>query len=162
MSNRPAASSGSLSVSAIDHVSYTVSDIVQAIDFFVQVLGARILYRRESGTLAADIAVSFDVAPNASFRLAKLEIAGTALELFEYRDTGRSDAPTASSTCGGGHFALLVDDIDSAVERVGAVPGVRLLGEVSVLPDDHPLAGRRWIYFLTPFGLQIELVSRVA
>lgn len=161
MSDKPAAELGPLSISTVDHISYTVPELRQAVDFFVNVLGARVLYERQSGALGGDVAAFFDVAPGASFRLAKLELAGTPLELFEYRDTGRSVTPAANSTCGGGHFALLVDDIEAAVERLGKVAGLRLLGDISVLPAGHPLAGRRWIYFQTPFGLQLELVSRV-
>lgn len=159
MSGKPAA--GTIAIRAIDHVSYTVPDLRQAVDFFVNILGARVQYERQSDALDSDLAKRFGVAPGASFRLAKLELAGTALELFEYRETGRSDVPAANSTCGGGHFALIVDDFDAALGELGGVAGVQLLGKASVLSEDHPLAGRRWIYFLTPWGLQLELVSRV-
>jgi catechol 2,3-dioxygenase-like lactoylglutathione lyase family enzyme len=159
MSNKPEA--GPLAIRAVDHVSYTVPDLGRAVDFFVNVLGARVLYERRSGVLSADTAERFNVDAGASFHLAKLELAGMPLELFEYHDTGRLAGPAFNATCGGGHIALLVDDFDAALGRLRAFPDVRLLGEASVLPEDHPLAGRRWIYFLTPWGLQLELVSRV-
>ncbi len=152
--------SAPLVIRAVDHVSYTVPDLPQAVDFFVNVLGARVQYER-SGKLDAGTAECFDVDAGASFRLAKLELAGAPLELFEYRNTGRSGAPAANATCGGGHIGLLVDDFDAAMERLREVPGVRLLGQASILSEDHPLAGRRWIYFQTPWGLQLELVSPV-
>ncbi|MGE3990820.1 nuclear transport factor 2 family protein [Pseudorhodoplanes sp.] len=157
--NKPA--TGPIAIRAIDHVSYTVPNLRQAVDFFVNVLGARALYERRSGAFGGDLAERFDVRAGASFELAKLELAGTSIELFEYRDAGGPNVTAKNSTCGGGHFAMLVDDFDAALEQLGKIPDVRLLGQASVLADGHPLAGRRWIYFLTPWGLQLELVSRI-
>jgi catechol 2,3-dioxygenase-like lactoylglutathione lyase family enzyme len=161
MPNRPTAGSAPLAVHAVDHVAYTVPDLPQAVDFFVNVLGAQIRYQRRSDALGPDTSECFNVNPGASLRLAKLELAGTLLELFEYRDTGSPTESIGNSACGGGHLGLLVDDFDAAVERMRETPGVRVLGKPSVLPADHPLAGRRWVYFLTPWGLQLELVSPV-
>jgi catechol 2,3-dioxygenase-like lactoylglutathione lyase family enzyme len=161
MSGEPVPGSGLLAIRAVDHVSYTVPDLRQAVDFFVNVLGAQVRYERQPDLLDSDTAERFGVDRGASFRLAKLELAGMPLEVFEYRDTGRYAGPAVNTTSGGGHIGLLVDDFDAALERLRGIPDVRLLGEASVLPEDHPLAGRRWIYFLTPWGLQLELVSRV-
>lgn len=154
-------SSGALATRAVDHVSYTVPDLRQAVAFFVNVLGAQVRYERRSGELDAATAGRFHVAQGSSFQIAKLDLAGTPLELFEYSLRGGSTVMAGNAVCGGGHIGLLVDDFDAAVERLRAVPDVRLLGESSVLPGDHLLAGRRWIYFLTPWGLQLELVSAV-
>lgn len=150
-----------LAIAAVDHASYTVPDLDAAETFFVGVLGAVVRYRRQSGPLDRQAAARLGVAPSTSFRLAKLDLAGMPLELFEYREPGAAGRPVRNAEPGGGHLGLTVVAFDEAVERLRAVPGVRLLGEGSVLPPDHPLAGRRWIYFLTPWGLQLELVSQI-
>lgn len=150
-----------LAIRALDHVSYTVPDLRQAVAFFVDVLGARLLYERQSGPLGPATVPTFGVDPAASFWLAKLDVAGMPLELFEYRLPGGSQEVAGNATCGGGHLGLLVEDFDDAVARLRVQAGVRLLGEPSVLPPGHPFAGRRWIYFLTPWGMQLELVSPV-
>ena len=35
-----------------------------------------------------------------------------------------------------------------------------LLGEIKVVGPGSPVAGTRWTYFMTPWGLQMELVDR--
>lgn len=84
------------------------------------------------------------------------------LELFTYRDArvGAQTAPNAMP--GGGHIGLLVADIEAVRTRLAGAPGVTLLGGISTLPPGHPLAGRRWLYFLTPWGQRLELVSAPA
>ena len=58
---------------------------------------------------------------------------------------------------GGSHLAFYVDDLESAIEYLKE-KNVRLLGEPT-LRSMGPNAGQRWIYFLTPWGMQLELVS---
>jgi catechol 2,3-dioxygenase-like lactoylglutathione lyase family enzyme len=145
----------------LDHTAITVPDLDQAVDFFSAVVGARELYRRRisAGAAPEDMRRLYNTHPDAGYDLAKLDIAGVPLEIFRYRSPDqRTDMPR-NSDIGGGHLAFRVTDIEAAVSRVKAFPGTRVLGSVSRLPNDHPLAGRCWIYFLTPWGLQLELVS---
>jgi hypothetical protein len=58
-----------------------------------------------------------------------------------------------------------VDDVDEAIAVLQETPGVRVLGERKEVAGDSPcVAGNRWTYFLTPWGLLMEIVdqSRVA
>jgi len=54
-------------------------------------------------------------------------------------------------------MAFCVDDIDVAIAHLRA-HGVRAQGEPKASASG-PSAGRRWVYFLTPWDLQCELVS---
>jgi catechol 2,3-dioxygenase-like lactoylglutathione lyase family enzyme len=54
-------------------------------------------------------------------------------------------------------LAFYVDDFDAALAYLRKL-GVRLLGEPTVRTTG-PNAGLTWIYFLTPWGMQLELVS---
>jgi catechol 2,3-dioxygenase-like lactoylglutathione lyase family enzyme len=139
----------------------TVPDLDQAVAFFVAAMEAYELYRRElrPGTSPQEMRTNYGAHPDAGFRLAKLDIAGTPLEIFEYTAPDQSQRQPRNYDVGGSHLGFLVEDIDAAVETVQRQPGVRVLGEVSELPAGHPLAGRRWVYFLTPWGQQLELVS---
>lgn len=139
----------------------TVPDLNEAVGFFVAVMEARELYRRElrPGTSPQEMQTDYGTHPDAGFRLAKLDIAGTALEIFEYTAPDQSRRQPRNYDVGGSHLGFLVDDIDAAVVIVQRQPGARVLGNVSELPAGHPLAGRRWVYFLTPWGQQLELVS---
>jgi hypothetical protein len=57
------------------------------------------------------------------------------------------------------HVAVTVPDLDAPVAELASEPRVRVLGEIQRIEPPHPLAGRRWIYLLTAWGLQLELVS---
>jgi catechol 2,3-dioxygenase-like lactoylglutathione lyase family enzyme len=57
---------------------------------------------------------------------------------------------------GGHHVALYVDDLDAAVAHLHA-HGLRVSGEPTA--SRGPSEGQRWIYFLSPWGMQFELVS---
>ena len=54
------------------------------------------------------------------------------------------------------HIALYVDDLDTAVDYL-RTRGVRVLGDPTASKGHHE--GQRWVYFLAPWGLQLELVS---
>jgi glyoxylase I family protein len=49
-----------------------------------------------------------------------------------------------------------VDDLDAAIDFLNS-KGITLLGDV--VDSKQGAAGQRWIYFLTPWGMQCELVS---
>ncbi len=151
-----------LSCARVDHVALTVPDLDAAAAFFTEVLGARELYRRHyrpGADNAASMAERFNTHPEAACRLAKLDFLGTALELFEYRAPDLNRAMPRNCDAGGAHLGITADNFPQALAALRRVPGVKILGEPSVLGPDHPLAGRRWVYFLTPWGLQMELVS---
>ena len=150
-----------LACRSIDHLSYTVPNLDEAVDFFCRVLGAEELYRSggpNSGN-AEGFAERFNTHAGASYKLAKLRLGGAAFELFEYEAPDLRREPPRNCDAGGCHFGVVVDDVAAATELLRQQPGVRVLGTPSRIPQDHPLKGRHWIYFLTPWGLQIELVS---
>jgi catechol 2,3-dioxygenase-like lactoylglutathione lyase family enzyme len=80
----------------------------------------------------------------------------TMLEVFHYSSPDQELRVPRNSDVGGHHVALYVDDLDAAVDHLHAA-GVEVL--------DGPTAsrgqaeGNRWIYFLSPWGMQFELVS---
>jgi glyoxylase I family protein len=49
-----------------------------------------------------------------------------------------------------------VDDLDAAVEYLKA-HNLRVLGEPTA--SSSASGGQRWVYFLSPWGMQFELVS---
>jgi catechol 2,3-dioxygenase-like lactoylglutathione lyase family enzyme len=145
---------------AFDHAALTVPDLEAAVAFFAAVAGARELYRRtvEPRSDRAAMQTNYGAHPDAGFRLAKLDVGGAPVELFEYdAPDQRTEAPR-NCDLGGHHLGFLVADLAAAIAAVRDYPGTEVLGEVSTLPADHPLARRSWIYFLTPWGQQLELV----
>jgi catechol 2,3-dioxygenase-like lactoylglutathione lyase family enzyme len=81
---------------------------------------------------------------------------GANFEVFEYDPADAQAAIPRNSDIGGHHLAFYVHDIDAAVDFLRA-EGIRVLGEPTV--SSNASAGQRWVYFLSPWGMQFELVS---
>ncbi|SNQ45431.1 2-epi-5-epi-valiolone epimerase [Frankia canadensis] len=150
-----------LDVLALDHTGIVVPDLDEAVALLADMFGARELYRRAyAPPPGSDVmARQFGIHPDSSFRLAKVDLAGRHLELFEYAAPDqRGEAPRVSDI-GGSHLALRVPDLDAAVAAIRADGRVEPLGDIQALGPGHPLAGRRWIYLRTRWGLLLELVA---
>lgn len=144
----------------VHHVAYTVPNLDQAVDFFVNVLGAELLYRTgpvEDQT--GDWMTRYlNVDPRAATHIAMLRFGPvTNLELFEYTAPGQRRELPRNSDWGGHHLAIDVENVDAAVDYLRSVPGVKILGEPQTITEG-PLAGDRWVYFLTPWGMQMEVL----
>ncbi len=143
-----------------DHLGITVPKLDQAVDFFVNVIGCEAFYKM--GPFKADddwMQVHLDVNPRAeipSMRLVRCGY-GVNLEIFEYSVADQNRAPPKNSDIGGHHLAFYVDDMTKAVAHLKA-NGVKVLGEPTVM-GGGPTAGETWVYFLAPWGMQLELVS---
>ena len=145
----------------VDHVAFTVPDLEQAVRFFVEVFACREIYR-VGPTQDPDgdwMQRRLNVHPRASLHFAMLR-SGPHLnmELYEWSSPARATTPPRNSDVGASHLAFFVDDIERATEALRAQPGVQVLEGVERVPDG-PIAGTRWVYFLTPWMMQLELVS---
>jgi glyoxylase I family protein len=143
----------------LDHVGITVPDLEAAHAWLVDVLGAEYMYRL--GPFRSDddwMAEHMNVHPRTVMReLRFYRIAGQAvLEVFQYEAPVQGRDVPRNSDVGGHHLALYVDDLDAAVDYLRA-RGVTVLGEPTA--SRGASEGQRWVYFLSPWGLQLELVS---
>ena len=77
-------------------------------------------------------------------------------EVFQYEAPDQTMVAPRNSDVGGHHVALYVDDLDAVVTYLRA-QGVRVLGEPTA--SSGASEGQRWVYFLSPWGMQFELVS---
>lgn len=143
----------------VDHVAYTVPDLDEAVAFFVDVLGGELLYLLGPVESAGGdwMRRQLNVHPRASARIAMLRLGPvTNVELFEYAAPDQSTVMPRNSDHGASHLAFWVEDVEAAVDYLRRQPGVRLLGEPQ-REGEGPIEGDRWIYFLTPWGMQMEL-----
>lgn len=143
------------------HAAYTVPDLDQAVAFFTAVIGGEEVYRagpvedQEGDWMARHLGVH----PRATAEVAVVRLPdGLELELFEYRAPGQRRVLPANSDWGGHHLALRVADVDAAAGHLRAL-GVLVLGEPQTIGPGHPVAGTRWVYFLAPWGMQLELYA---
>lgn len=144
----------------VEHIGLTVPDMDSATMFFVDVLGAEVLF--EVGPFASEddwMQKHLGVHPRAAIRrLRMLRLAaGPSVELFEYSSPDQDHARPRNSDAGGHHLAFYVTDMAAAVDHLKR-HGVKLFGDPTTLVNGAS-AGLTWVYFLAPWGLQLELVS---
>ncbi len=147
-------------LSRVDHIGITVPDLEAARSFFVDVLGCAYLYslgpfeHEDSDWMAEHL----NVHPRAVMRRNSFFRCGdqAIFEVFHYESPHQNPTPPRNSDVGGHHVALYVDDLDAAVAHLRE-HGIRLLGEPTASTGAHE--GQRWVYFLSPWGMQFELVS---
>ena len=145
----------------VEHIGFTVPDLEEATRFFVDVIGCEYFY--SIGPIedtAGDWMVRHLNVPARS-RVRELRFFrcgfGPNFEIFEYDGDDLNMAPPRNCDVGGHHLAFYVDDFDRALAYLKAQE-LRVLGEPTVRTVG-PSAGQSWIYFLTPWGMQLELVS---
>jgi catechol 2,3-dioxygenase-like lactoylglutathione lyase family enzyme len=144
----------------VDHIGLTVPDIEAATRFFVDVLGGEVLFEIGPFVSADDwMARHLDVHPRGVVRkLRMLRLAtGPSIELFEYEAPDRNPTRPRNSDGGGHHLAFHVANMEAAVAHLKQ-HGATVLGDPTTMTDGAS-AGLRWVYFLSPWGLQLELVS---
>ena len=143
-----------------DHVGITVPDLKQAVDFFVNVIGCEAFYKL--GPFKADndwMEMHLNVNPRAEIPTMQLVRggSGTNYEVFQWSSPDQKTTPPRNSDAGGHHIAFFVDDMDKAVAHLKK-HNVKMFGDPTVM-GQGPSAGESWMYFLSPWGAQMELVT---
>lgn len=142
-----------------EHIGFTVPSIEEAHEFFVSVIGCEYVY--SLGPFERDddwMREHLNVHPRSVMRELRFYRCGFGpnFEIFEWEPADGQLAQPRNSDIGGHHLAFYVDDIDRAADYLRS-HGVRLLGEPTA--SRNASEGQRWLYFLTPWGMQCELVS---
>ncbi|AWK07039.1 glyoxalase [Flavobacterium crocinum] len=143
----------------IDHVGINVPDLNQAIPFFSDVLGFTPVTQLGPIPLDANWKEANHINPNTGAVTIKMINAGTgaSIEVFSYADNKGSKAHPNSDDIGASHIAFYTSDINESVKYLKS-KGVKILGEPFLTPSGDT-AGESWVYFETPWGSKMELVS---
>lgn len=160
MSQSPVETTGMPGLRGTDHIGFTVPDLDQAVRFFVDVIGCEAFY--DLGPFQSDsdwMAEHLNIHPRAVMKRLKFLRCrnGSNFEIFEYESPDQNRTQPRNSDVGGHHLAFYVDDMAAALEHLRK-HGVRILGEPTVR-ESGPSGGQTWVYFLSPWGMQLELVS---
>lgn len=142
-----------------EHIGFTVPDLDEAERFFVDVIGCEKVY--SLGPFSADddwLMTQLNVHPRATMRELRFFRCknGPNFEIFQWETPEEQSPQPKNSDIGGHHLAFYVDDIDEAVSYLRS-SGVTVLG--NIVASANASLGQRWVYFLTPWGMQLELVS---
>lgn len=143
----------------LDHIGFTVPDLDAAHRWLIDVLGCEYLYA--VGPFAADddwMTEHMNVHPRTVMRQLRFYRCGgqAVFEVFAYEAPDQRTAVPRNSDIGGHHVALYVEDLDVAVAYLRE-RGVEVLGAPTA--SKGASEGQRWVYFLSPWGMQFELVS---
>ena len=142
-----------------EHIGITVPNLTEAVRFFTEVIGCDFVF--DGGEFGGDpefMRDSLGVDPAARLKYCFLRCGfGLNFEVFEYCAPDQHRAPPRNSDIGGHHIAFYVDDIDAAVAHLRG-HGVAIQGNPQYIETGNA-AGSWWVYFLAPWGLQLELVS---
>jgi catechol 2,3-dioxygenase-like lactoylglutathione lyase family enzyme len=144
-----------------DHTGITVPDIMQAADFFVNVLGCK--EAMSFGPFADDKGNFMTQLVNVNARAVINKITlvrcgyGSNIELFQYTSPDQKDMTPKNSDIGGYHIAFYVDDVKAAKDYLDSKGVKTFFGPFPV--EEGPAAGQTITYFLAPWGLQMEIIS---
>ncbi|WP_066039684.1 VOC family protein [Herbiconiux solani] len=142
-----------------EHLGFTVPDMEEAHTFFVDVIGAEHIYSLPAMQKDDDwMQEHLNVDPRSVVNEIRFYRCGHGpnFEVFEYQPAADQRPQPRNSDLGGHHIAFYVDDLDAAIAYLRE-SGIRVLGEPTA--SRNASAGQRWIYFLSPWGMQFELVS---
>ena len=124
-----------MNLKKIHHVAIIASDYNKSKDFYVNLLGLKIIrevYREERDSYKLD-----------------LEIGDSQIELFSFKDSPKR--PSYPEACGLRHLAFEVENIEKQVEELNK-KGI----EVEEIRIDE-FTGRKFTFFSDPDDLPIEL-----
>ena len=157
----PAAQAGMPGMRGHDHTGITVPDIEQAIAFFRDIVGCELAmsfgpFADDKGTFMKDL---LNVHERATIKQISLMRCGhgSNIELFQYTSPDQKTEGPKNSDIGGHHIAFYVDDIEAAAKFLKDNKVRTLMGPFPV--TEGPAAGQAILYFLAPWGLQLELIT---
>jgi len=141
-------------------VAVTVPNINEATSFFEKILGCEKIFRVGPYPQVGAFGKMLDVPEDTElvgFQLMRCGF-GSNLEIFEYSHPRANKNYPSNQDVGGHHLAFYVGDIDAEIEKLKTA-GIQVLGEEANVNANGPNGGSRWIYFKTPWGMTLELVS---
>lgn len=146
-----------------DHVGFVVPDLQDAVSFFVDVIGASVVFMLgpyEAEDEDGGTNWMYDqlrLHPRSTLHAALLRLTPElGLELYEVDAPGQRSDHVRAYDIGAPHLAFRVDDFDAAYAYLQKADGITIHGEPQA-PDDGELAGMRWLHFETPWGLVLEI-----
>ncbi|MBB6107773.1 Catechol 2,3-dioxygenase [Mucilaginibacter lappiensis] len=143
----------------VDHVGMNVPDMDSAVKFFTDVMGC--VPVTTIGHLPMDAAwkKKYKIHPHSELeRIVSLRAGnGSNIELFQYQSTEANKEQPYNDDMGLNHIAFYTTDMPETVAFL-KTKGINVLND-PIKNMAGPTAGETWVYFLTPWGAKIELIS---
>lgn len=145
-------------LAGVEHIGLIVPDLEAATRFLGEVIGANTLYDVGPFAGPADWMAGHLAGGTGAHihRMRMLAVAnGPSIELIEL--VGSDGGSVEGAAPAGWHIAFYVESMDAALEALRRHECQILSGPVDM--TEGPSAGLTWLYFRTPWGQQLELVS---
>lgn len=143
----------------VDHIGINVPDLPQAVQFFSDVLGFTAV--TQIGPIALDSNWKKANHMHAGTGPVTIKMTragdGANIELFYYEKNEGSQQQPGGDDIGATHIAFYTPDIKESVAYLKSKQ-VTFLGDPFTMPSGDT-EGETWVYFLTPWGAKMELVS---
>ena len=141
----------------VDHTGFTVKSLQESVNFFVDVLGFKIVNQEHFGP--SEFLSNVVGVPDAEMTLAMLELDGHLVELLEYTAPNpRNIVRPRSCDIGSVHLAFYVVDLEDVVRRVELV-GWHRLGALQTVASGARI-GLRIAYVRSADGITLEFLQR--
>ncbi|MDP9256574.1 MAG: VOC family protein [Actinomycetota bacterium] len=148
-----------MTVRGIDHAGITVASLKEALRFYRDLLGLRVIDEGEDSGPELDAITGLS---GVRIRYAELELgAGQLLEVIEFRPPEGRRLAQDPRDAGAAHLALRVGDVDALYARLVAA-GLTVPGQPTTITAPGSWNGARCVYVEDPDGRTVELVQRPA
>ncbi len=142
-----------MKITGAHHTSYTVSNLERSLEFYVELLGCKVIWQRENRDQYFRDIVGY---PDSAAKMAMLSVPGSthAIELIEYVVPRGVSADVRTKNVGSSHIAFLVDDLQAAYEELCAA-GVQFRSPpVEITAGANK--GAKAVYMIDPDGITME------
>jgi catechol 2,3-dioxygenase-like lactoylglutathione lyase family enzyme len=144
----------------MDHIGFTVPDMRQAMDFFIEVMGFSKITEIGPMDFDENWKRRYHIRQNAILeKIVMLRAgSGSSIELFQYHSPDRDMHRPLGDDVGWFHIGFYTDDIPGSVVYLKS-KGIEIMNDPIVVAAGAPNTGETWVYVRTPWGLLIELVN---
>lgn len=144
----------------IQHIGVTVPDLDAATRFFVDGLGAEVVYdgltTDDEPRQGPEVERQLGLPRGAAIHKQRMIRIGNGPNLEVFEITGEQRAASGLADLGLNHISVYCDDIDSALERLVAAGG-KPLSEVHENSRYEDSEGNGSVYVTAPWGMLVEL-----
>jgi catechol 2,3-dioxygenase-like lactoylglutathione lyase family enzyme len=141
----------------LDHFSFTVSDLIDSVKFYENVLGLSLL-----DTSERDVQFSSRVTgiPGAHLKIAYLKTSNCRIELIQYFSPKGEKIDSATNNVGSSHICFVVDNYEKYVEKL-KINKVTFSSTSECVIPSGPNEGKKVCYFIDPDNNTIEIISAI-
>lgn len=144
---------------SVDHVGFSVPDLEQAVDLFVNGFGCEIAYMGGPYDDAGYVWPGEEKPAETPLTIAMLVHGGTqVIELLHYDNpANESRIAPRPNEMGGAHICFYCEEIEGVVEALRKRDDITVMGDVE-REVGGAIDGTDWVYTVTSWGLVIELM----